>query len=48
MSELPNFSTMSKDEMGDWFLTIAEQPTGPMTQVDALEEYRERHTGSAA
>jgi hypothetical protein len=95
MSELPDFSTMSKEEIGDWFLSNdtsallerAEQPTDHMVQVDnhgepvmrpatfrlppsmlewleraagrdregksgivrrALQEYQERHPGSAA
>jgi hypothetical protein len=42
MSELPDFTTMSKEEIGDWFLNNdtsaliarAERPTEPMVQVD--------------
>jgi len=95
MSELPDFTSMTKDEIADWFLSSdtsalirrAERPTVPMAQVDergepimrpatfrlppamldwlesaagrdregksgivrrALQEYRERHQGSAA
>jgi hypothetical protein len=94
MSDLPDFTMMSKEEIGDWFLShdtgaliaAAEAATEPMVQVDdmgvpamrpatfrlppatlewleraagrdregksgivrrALQEYRERHQGSA-
>jgi hypothetical protein len=95
MSELPDFTAMSKEEIADWFLTNdtsaliarAERATEPMVQVDdrgepvmrpatfrlppsmiewletaagrdregksgivrrALQEYRQRHHGTAA
>jgi hypothetical protein len=43
MSELPDFSAMSKEEIGDWFINNdtsallyrAEQPTEPLAEVDA-------------
>ena len=46
MSELPDFSAMSKEEIGDWFLSNdttallyrAEQPTEPLAEVDARGE----------
>jgi hypothetical protein len=46
MPDLPDFSTMSKEAIGDWFLTNdttaflrgAEQPAEPMSQVDARGE----------
>ena len=42
MGELPNFSAMTKEEIGDWFLNndtsalvaAAQPPTEPMAQVD--------------
>jgi hypothetical protein len=42
MDELPNFSAMTKEEIGDWFLNndtsalvaAAQSPTDPMVQVD--------------
>lgn len=42
MSELPDFTTMTKDQIGDWFLTNdaagliarADRATDPMVQVD--------------
>jgi hypothetical protein len=45
MGELPDFSTMSKEEIGDWFLNndtsalvaAAQRPTEPMAQVDERE-----------
>jgi hypothetical protein len=46
MPELPDFSTMSKEEIGDWFLNNdttallnrAEQPIESMAQVDTRGE----------
>lgn len=46
MSELPDFTQMSKDEIGDWFLNNdttalierAERPKEPMVQVDERGE----------
>lgn len=95
MTEMPDFTKMTKEEIGDWFLSAdttallarAERPTESMAQVDArgeavmrpatfrlppvmlewleqaagrdregksgivrraLQEYRERHWGTAA
>jgi hypothetical protein len=95
MNDLPDFSSMTKEQVGDWFLSQdttallarAERPTEPLVQVDdrgeavmrpatfrlppsmlewleraagrdregksgivrrALQEYQERHQGSAA
>jgi hypothetical protein len=95
MNDLPDFSSMTKDQIGAWFLSQdtaallarAERPTEPLVQVDdrgdavmrpatfrlppsmlewlertagrdregksgivrrALQEYQERHQGSAA
>lgn len=46
MTQLPNFSRMTKEEIGDWFLSTdtnalianAERPSEPMVQVDAHGE----------
>ncbi len=46
MSELPDFSAMSKEEIGDWFLNNdtsallyrAERPTEPLAEVDVRGE----------
>lgn len=43
MSELPDFTAMTKEQIGDWFLSNdtsalvahAERPVEPMVQVDA-------------
>jgi hypothetical protein len=46
MSELPDFSKMTKEQIGDWFLSTdtnallsrAQQPSEPMVHVDAQGE----------
>lgn len=46
MSELPDFSKMTKEQIGDWFLSTdtnallarAEQPREPMVHVDPRGE----------
>ncbi|BCB74567.1 hypothetical protein GCM10022251_82190 [Phytohabitans flavus] len=46
MSELPDFRSMTEEEIGEWFLSAdtsillasAERPSEPMIQVDAHEE----------
>lgn len=46
MTQLPDFSRMTKEEIGDWFLSTdtnallakAERPSEPMVQVDVHGE----------